>query len=46
VLMPVGNGNTFRRIGLIDTGLATDWKSWTPIDDWFADAEMKELTLI
>jgi hypothetical protein len=46
VLMRVGNGNTFRRIGLLDTSFSTEWKSWTPIDDWFADAEIKELTLI
>jgi hypothetical protein len=45
-LMPVGDGNTFRRIGLIETCLPTEWKSSTPIDDWFADAEMKELALI
>jgi hypothetical protein len=46
VLMPVGDGSTLRRIGLLDNYFSTHHKSWTPIDDWFADAEMKELTLI
>jgi hypothetical protein len=45
VLMPVGNGNTFRRIGLLFTR-PTEGKSWTPIDDWFADAEIRDLTLV
>jgi hypothetical protein len=46
VLMPVGDGKTFRRVGLLVSEISTEWKSWTAIDDWFADAEMRELTLI
>jgi hypothetical protein len=44
--MPVGDGKTFRRVGLLVSEISTEWKSWTAIDDWFADAEMRELTLI
>lgn len=45
VLMRTGDGGTFRRVGLLDSAFYGENQK-TAIDEWFADAEMQDLTLV
>ena len=45
VLMRTGNDGTFRRVGLLNSVFHGE-NQRTAIDEWFADAEMQDLTLV
>lgn len=46
VLMRNANDNTFRRVGLLDSGYQGTSGEPTAIDNWFVDAELQEVTII